>query len=189
MNSSTSVQYVSSEVAACRDRTDLQWRRFVFQDKCEPRAYIPMDDPKHEQKRDSDLHDFRKFTRTRSFTYGENQPQQVRPLQPCPRLAFDAASTAAARRASVEQKDTAPDQDETMASPLFNPVHARLLTDVLESPGGDSIDGSPCARLLTSSSSSGAALFGSTKTRLLGRAVGRSTFMRTSSYAGAPSRG
>jgi M-phase inducer tyrosine phosphatase len=161
----------------------------ALQDKCEPRAYIPMDDPKHEQKRDSDLHDFRKFTRTRSFTYGENQSQTVRPLQPCPRLAFDAASIAATRRASVEKKEPEPDMDQAMASPLSSLAQSRLLTDVLESPGGDSMDGSPCARLLTSSSSSGAALFGSTKTRLLGRAVGRSTFMRTSSYAGAPSRG
>lgn len=148
-----------------------------------------MDDPKHEQKRDSDLHDFRKFTRTRSFTYGENQPQAIRPLQPCPRLAFDAASIAATRRASAEKKQPESGMDQPIASPLSGAMQSRLLTDVLESPGGDSIEGSPCARLLTSSSSSGGALFGSTKTRLLGRAVGRSTFMRTSSYAGAPSRG
>jgi M-phase inducer tyrosine phosphatase len=160
----------------------------IFQEKCEPRAYIPMDDPKHEQKRDSDLHDFRKFTRTRSFTYGENQNQTVRPSQPCPRLAFDVSSTTAARRVSVGKADAEPDRDGTMASPLSNPAHARLLADVLESPGADSTEGSPCARLLNSSSSNGGPLFGSTKTRLLGRAVGRSTFMRTSSYAGAPSR-
>ncbi|KAJ9125574.1 hypothetical protein QFC22_000536 [Naganishia vaughanmartiniae] len=160
-------------------------------DKCEPCAYVPMDDPKHETKRDSDLHDFRKFTRTRSFTYGENQPQAVRPVQPCPRLAFDAASIAANRRAMAEKKENASDsrkQDHEMASPSASLARARLLTDVQESPGGDSLDGSPCARLLTSTSS-GSQLFGSTKTRLLGRAVNRSTFMRTSSYAGAPSRG
>jgi M-phase inducer tyrosine phosphatase len=150
-----------------------------------------MDDPKHETKRDSDLHDFRKFTRTRSFTYGENQPQAVRPIQPCPRLAFDAASIAANRRAMVEKKENTSEsqtQDHDMASPSANLARARLLTDVQESPGGDSLDGSPCARLLTSTSSS-SHLFGSTKTRLLGRAVNRSTFMRTSSYAGPPSRG
>ncbi|KAJ9109227.1 hypothetical protein QFC21_000556 [Naganishia friedmannii] len=160
-------------------------------EKCEPRAYVPMDDPKHETKRDSDLHDFRKFTRTRSFTYGENQPQAVRPVQPCPRLAFDAASIAANRRAMAEKKENTSEpriQDHEMASPTASLARARLLTDVQESPGGDSLDGSPCARLLTSTSSS-SHLFGSTKTRLLGRAVNRSTFMRTSSYAGAPSRG
>lgn len=160
----------------------------AFQDKCEPRAYIPMDDPKHEQRRDSDLHDFRKFTRTRSFTYGENQNQAVRPSQPCPRLAFDVSSSNAARRLSGGKPDADARPDEPMASPLSNPSHARLLADVMESPGADSSEGSPCARLLNSSSSSGGPLFGSTKTRLLGRAVGRSTFMRTSSYAGAPSR-
>ena len=146
-----------------------------------------MDDPQHEQRRDSDLHDFRRFTRTRSFTYGENQNQAVRPSQPCPRLTFDMASSNAARRASAGKSDAETHRDEPMASPLPNPAHARLLADVIESPGADSSEGSPCARLLTSSSSRGA-LFGSTKTRLLGRAVGRSTFMRTSSYAGAPSR-
>ncbi|KAJ9100069.1 hypothetical protein QFC19_005749 [Naganishia cerealis] len=160
-------------------------------EKCEPRAYVPMDDPKHERKRDSDLHDFRKFTRTRSFTYGENQPQAVRPVQPCPRLAFDAASIAANRRAVAEKKGNTTDsqeEEQSMISPSASLARARLLTDVQESPGGDSFDGSPCAKLLNSSNSGGH-LFGSTKTRLLGRAVGRSTFMRTSSYAGAPSRG
>lgn len=147
-----------------------------------------MDDPQHEQRRDSDLHDFRRFTRTRSFTYGENQNQAARPSQPCPRLTFDVSSSNNARPATAGKSDAETQRDEPMASPPSNPAHARLLTDVMESPGADSSEGSPCARLLNSSSSSGGTLFGSTKTRLLGRAVGRSTFMRTSSYAGAPSR-
>ena len=67
-------------------------------ERCEPQGYVPMDDPRHLERRNTDLHDFRKFSRTRSFTYGETQPAPTRPVSNCPPLAFAAASAAQGRR-------------------------------------------------------------------------------------------
>lgn len=44
-----------------------------FADRCEPPAYVRMDDPAHQRARASELNDFRRWNRTRSFTYGELQ--------------------------------------------------------------------------------------------------------------------
>lgn len=124
-----------------------------------------MDDPRHLQSRNSDLHDFRKFSRTKSFTYGETQtlgaqPLAVRGAPACPPLAFAAGSIAQNRR------------------------HGSTIAEEAESPsgtsGGDS-DASPCARVC---SMSAAPIFGSAKTRTIGRMGG---FARTASYAGAGS--
>lgn len=44
-------------------------------DRCEPRAYIQMDDPQHKKMRNDDLDQFRKgkFGRTKSYAYGESK--------------------------------------------------------------------------------------------------------------------
>ncbi|KAI9632603.1 tyrosine phosphatase [Dioszegia hungarica] len=128
---------------------------------CDPQGYIPMDDPRHFQRRDSDLHDFRKFARTRSFTYGETQPvAPSRSALPCPPLAFAAASAAQGRRSGP----TIDEDDEHDSSP--------------SGPSGDSgMEASPCPRVCSMGT---APIFGSAKTRTLGR-MGMG---RTASYAG-----
>ncbi|WWC87865.1 uncharacterized protein L201_002762 [Kwoniella dendrophila CBS 6074] len=133
-------------------------------------GYTPMDDPKHFERRNSDLHDFRKFSRTRSFTYGElqsNQPtaRSSAPL-PCPPLAFAAASAATARRHGQGGLTITEEDHEHGSSPT--------------GPGGDSSSGqenSPCPRAVSMGQPP---IFGSAKTRVLGR-VG---FNRVASYAG-----
>jgi len=42
-----------------------------MQDVCEPRGYVTMDDPVHSRARTADLNQFRRWNRTRSYTYGE----------------------------------------------------------------------------------------------------------------------
>jgi M-phase inducer tyrosine phosphatase len=124
---------------------------------CDPRGYVPMDDPKHVQSRNSDLHDFRKFSRTKSFTYGETQgpPPARAPL--CPPLAFAAGSMAQNRR------------------------HGATIAEEGESPGasGNDTDASPCARVCSMGVQP---IFGSAKTRT----IGRGAFGRTASYAAPP---
>jgi M-phase inducer tyrosine phosphatase len=82
-----------------------------------------MDDPRHFERRNSDLHDFRKFSRTRSFTYGENQAPSAN--SPCPPLAFAAASAAVGRRQGPtiaeedHEHDSSPSARPTGASPAI----------------------------------------------------------------------
>ena len=45
----------------------------AFPAHCEPSAYVRMDDPAHQRARASELNDFRRWNRTRSYTYGEFQ--------------------------------------------------------------------------------------------------------------------
>ncbi|KAK8861570.1 hypothetical protein IAR55_002392 [Kwoniella newhampshirensis] len=134
-------------------------------DQCDPKGYTPMDDPKHCVRRDSDLHDFRKFSRTRSFTYGEQAPPQSRALPPCPPLAFAAASAATARRhgSTIAEED-----HEHESSPSQADTSAEF---------GSGTEASPCARAVSMSQPP---IFGSAKSRALGR-VG---FARVASYAG-----
>jgi M-phase inducer tyrosine phosphatase len=140
-----------------------------------------MDDPKHCERRDNNLHDFRKFTRTRSFTYGEPQPP-VRPAQPCQPLAFVPSNALLNRRVtSVMEED-----DVHMTSPV-NQITRKQPVD-WDSPGGSSIDGSPCARYLNHPRPD-EPIFGSIKQRVtggraLGTTQGKRAFNRTASYAG-----
>lgn len=143
-------------------------------ERCDPKGYTPMDDPKHFERRDSDLHDFRKFSRTRSFTYGEQQQSSSRALPPCPPLAFAAASAAAARRIGVQGVNTRgnntikeEDDQDNSSSPHPGDSSAEMDTDA-----------SPCPRAALSLGQP--PIFGSAKTRVLGR-VG---FSRVASYAG-----
>lgn len=157
-----------------------------------------MDDPKHCERRDNQLHDFRKFTRTRSFTYGEHQPP-VRPPQPCQPLAFglNGAGAAAQNRRVASVKE---EEDVSMGSPRpqqqqqQQPRFKKLVD--WDSPGG-SDDGSPCAKFLnpatrpekSTEAAAAAPLFGSIKKRALGgralgTAQGKRHFDRTMSYAG-----
>lgn len=50
---------------------------------CEPRAYIPMDDPHHKKLRNDELDQFRKgkFGRTKSYAYGEGKNGLMAALQ------------------------------------------------------------------------------------------------------------
>jgi M-phase inducer tyrosine phosphatase len=134
-----------------------------LQTHCDPRGYTPMDDPQHFQRRNSDLHDFRKFSRTRSFTYGETQPANTRSALPCPPLAFAAASVAQGRR----NGPTIDEDDEHNSSPSGS--------------NGSGVEASPCPRVVSMGT---APIFGSAKTRTLGR-VGMG---RTASYAGSTFR-
>jgi M-phase inducer tyrosine phosphatase len=147
-----------------------------------------MDDPKHCERRDNNLHDFRKFTRTRSFTYGEPQPP-VRPAQPCQPLAFLPSNGVLNRRVTSVMEE----EDVHMMSPV-NPVARKSMLE-WDSPGDESIDGSPCARYLHNPRLEQAnkrldePIFGSIKTRVtgsraLGTTQGKRNFNRTASYAG-----
>ncbi|WRT65684.1 uncharacterized protein IL334_002629 [Kwoniella shivajii] len=129
-------------------------------------GYTPMDDPKHFERRNSDLHDFRKFSRTKSFTYGEQPTQSSRTQPPCPPLAFAAASAATARRhgSTITEED-----HEHESSPSGGNG---------SSPGNEN---SPCPRAISMGQPP---IFGSAKTRVLGR-VG---FNRVASYAGTGMR-
>lgn len=153
-----------------RSKVGLTWA--VVQDRCEPRGYTPMDDPRHFERRNSDLHDFRKFSRTRSFTYGEIQAPSASSrstLPPCPPLAFAAASAAVGRR----QGPTIAEEDhEHDSSPLGATGGAG---------DSDRIDASPCPRVV---SMGHPPIFGSSKPRAFGR-VG---FARVASYAGTGQR-
>ncbi|WWD16520.1 hypothetical protein CI109_100947 [Kwoniella shandongensis] len=134
-------------------------------DRCDPKGYTPMDDPKHFERRNSDLHDFRKFSRTRSFTYGEQPSQPSRALPPCPPLAFAAASAATARR---QGSTIAEEEHEHESSPSHGDTSAEM---------GSGTEASPCARAVSMGQPP---IFGSAKSRALGR-VG---FSRVASYAG-----
>jgi M-phase inducer tyrosine phosphatase len=121
-----------------------------------------MDDPRHFERRDTDLHDFRKFSRTRSFTYGETQPAPPRAVGACPPLAFAAASAAQGRRHGLTITEEDHEHD---SSP--HGTHA--------SPQGH--ETSPCTRV---PSLGQPPIFESAKTRRFAR-VG---FNRVASYAG-----
>lgn len=148
---------------------------------CDPSAYVPMDDPRHFLRRNSDLHDFRKFSRTRSFTYGEQQQQlHQQPNEdvppPCPPLAFAAASAAVGRRHAIPM--TIDEHDASSSSPGGG---------LGSSPCGAAGNGheeSPCPRMLSVGGGMGgglqAPIFGSAKTRQFARAG----FTRVASYAG-----
>ncbi|EIW66551.1 tyrosine phosphatase [Tremella mesenterica] len=132
--------------------------------RCTPQGYTPMDDPAHSDRRNSDLHDFRKFSRTKSFTYGETQVvSSSRTLPPCPALAFAAASAAVGRRGGG-MTITEEDHDES-SSPA------------------DPRDDSPCNRVV-SMGGIGQPIFGTAKARTMGR-MG---FSRVASYAGTTVR-
>ncbi|ORY24381.1 hypothetical protein BCR39DRAFT_323623 [Naematelia encephala] len=147
--------------------------------RCDPQGYTPMDDPRHFDRRDSDLHDFRKFSRTRSFTYGETQPPPPRAALPCPPLAFAAASAAVGRRHGPTIAEE--DHEHDSSSP---------------SHGADTsaeMDASPCARVVSTGGMLAAMnaggglqppIFGSAKTRQFGR-MGMT---RVQSYAGTTIR-
>lgn len=170
-------------------------------DICEPQAYIRMDDRRFQARRNSDLDQFRKFSRTQSFTYGQKQTHQALPAPrisvPCAPLAFGVATSSSSRNSIAEE-----DSDVSMmASPCGAPIPSsqqplgggavitknRLAAMQLDSPGGggDSSDGSPCAAAakasrpsLSKSSTSGGGdllpMFGSSvaKSRMLERPPG-----------------
>lgn len=133
-----------------------------------------MDDPEHFQRRNSDLHDFRKFARTKSFTYGETQQLQSsmtsngsRLSQPCPGLAFAAASAAVGRRQgpTITEEDHDHEMDSSPAPGMGSPGY----------------QDSPCARVMGGLA---APVFGSAKPRQLSRVA----FGRVQSFAGTTSR-
>ncbi|ODN76689.1 hypothetical protein, variant [Cryptococcus amylolentus CBS 6039] len=144
-------------------------------DRCDPKGYTRMDDPEHFHSRDSDLHEFRKFSRTRSFTYGESQQaaaQTSRALPPCPPMAFAAASAAAARRngaSGVTIKEEDDGEPESSPHPGDSSAEVDFGTDASPCPRGQVVSlGQP-------------PLFGSARPRTLGR-MG---FARVASYAGS----
>ena len=139
-----------------------------------------MDDPRHLERRASDLHDFRKFARTSSFTYGETQSSHpTSRALPCPPLAFAAASAAAARRsAPVVEGHTIEEEMEdqspcsTFAGKISGIGRRIGLVQSAIPRMGESVTDSPCPP-------SGQAIFGSARVRTLGRAG----FTRTASEA------
>jgi hypothetical protein len=155
----------------------------ITKDKCDPSAYTRMDDPQHVHRRDSDLHAFRQFNRTRSFTYGDAQTYSRAPV-PGPPLAFAPSNISNERRDS--RAVIHEEEDVHMASPK-----PKGGLPAFDSPDMGS-DASPCARVVGNAGGSGSLfngdnrqpIFGSTKHRTLGRTIGRSTFMRVASYAG-----
>lgn len=157
-------------------------------ERCDPKGYTPMDDPRHISRRDSDLHDFRKFNRTRSFTYGETHSSTASSsssstvngvssfrggLAPINPLAFAAASAAQGRRSGATLSIAEEHEHEHDSSPLGQMMLGPGATNRFSS--GDA-EASPCQRVSTGA----APIFGSAKTRALGRAG----FHRVASYAG-----
>ncbi|CAG7845963.1 SubName: Full=Related to tyrosine phosphatase-Cryptococcus neoformans var. neoformans {ECO:0000313/EMBL:CCA71084.1} [Serendipita indica DSM 11827] len=51
----------------------------AYPETCEPRGYVQMDAPQFSHARAADLGQFRKWSRVRSYTYGDNQPQPPQP--------------------------------------------------------------------------------------------------------------
>lgn len=181
-----------------------------------------MDDPKHFERRNSDLHNFRNFGRTKSFTYGETAGPA------CPPLAFAAASAAIGRRGGGGGTITIAEEEHDLEVSLScstsikgtfqgGGVGGGMQVDSSPSNGsgeGNSseaeVDMSPCPRIIIGGGSTGlklpsafgpgstaqshlslgatgkssgsvnAPIFGSAKTRTLGR-LG---FQRVASYAG-----
>ncbi|KAK4686068.1 M-phase inducer tyrosine phosphatase, partial [Tremellales sp. Uapishka_1] len=134
-------------------------------ERCDPQAYVPMDDPAHFQRRNSDLHDFRKFSRTRSFTYGERETQAkaASGFPPCPPLAFAAASAAQGRRNPSTSGLTIAEEEHDSSPCAFGQMG-------MGSPSSNS----PCPRVVSLGQPP---IFGSSKPRAFG-------FGRTASYAG-----
>lgn len=110
---------------------------------CKPQAYVPMDDPRHIERRDSDLHDFRKFSRTRSFTYGEYAQASFGPVPVCGPLSFAAGSMAQSRRGG-----------------------GLTITEEAEPDSSPASNGSPCPRAVSMGQTF---IFGSTKQRTFER--------------------
>lgn len=125
-----------------------------------------MDDPNHFERRDSDLHNFRSFGRTKSYTFGESAGSSAGPA--CPPMAFAAASAAVGRRVgqSTASGTITEEEDHETSSP--------------NAAGADTsgeLDNSPCPRAVSMGQGP---LFGSAKPRALGRLA----FQRNASYAG-----
>ncbi|WVQ79118.1 hypothetical protein IAT38_001213 [Cryptococcus sp. DSM 104549] len=160
-------------------------------ERCDPKGYTPMDDPKHFERRNSDLHDFRKFSRTRSFTYGEQATlPSSRVLPPCPPLAFAAASAAAARRGGATAaggSGTIAEEDHEHDSANGSALMTTSASGSGSSPHpGDSsaemdsgAEASPCPRQVVSMSMA-PPIFGSARPRTLGRLP----MHRVQTYAG-----
>lgn len=155
-------------------------------ERCEPQGYVPMDDPRHFTRRDSDLHEFRKNTtwgRTKSFAYGENRNKSVaagelqggllsammgRAAGPGPALVFAAANVAVGRRGGAVIAEAEDEND----SPSRNDG-GETDADETDSPCPRALSG--VARPLPSQP-----IFGTAKPRLLARAP----MARVQSYAG-----
>ncbi|KAG8869325.1 cell division cycle- protein [Serendipita sp. 405] len=54
----------------------------AYPETCEPRGYVQMDAPQHSHARAADLDQFRRWNRTRSYTFGDNQSQSQSQSQP-----------------------------------------------------------------------------------------------------------
>jgi M-phase inducer tyrosine phosphatase len=117
-----------------------------------------MDDPKHFERRNSDLHNFRNFGRTKSFTYGETAGPA------CPPLAFAAASAAIGRRGGTGEKTIAEEDNDMEGAGTPCPgggsgtgAGAGVGGGTDSSPNGgtgdssDEVDMSPCPRIVLGS--------------------------------------
>ena len=134
-------------------------------ERCDPQGYVTMDDPRHFERRNTDWHDFRKYSRNHSFTYGDTQPAPSNAVSNCPPLAFAAASAAQGRR---HGPTIAEEDHEHDSSPYGGNVS-----------GEDGHTASPCPR---TTSLGVPPIFGSAKTRQFTRAgMG---FNRVASYSG-----
>ena len=98
--------------------------------RCEPSAYVKMDDPNHASSRREDLDQFRKakFGRHKSYAYGEGPGKSLAQQQPpkrntvpsAPQSLFAAATAARSRRGGAgclitlaEDGNTTADADDT----------------------------------------------------------------------------
>ena len=148
----------------CKSCVPRSTSQLIIQSRCNPCGYIPMDDPKHFARRDTELHTFRNFGRTKSFTYGETAGGGPA----CPPLAFAAASAAVGRRAN----------QSVAAGTITEEEHdEQEHSSTNEGDSSVEIDASPSLRV---ASMPQAPIFGSARPRTLGR-MG---FQRNASYAG-----
>lgn len=143
--------------------------------RCEPCSYTPMDDPKHFERRDSDLHNFRTFGRTKSYTFGESSNGNGGAGPACPPMAFAAASAAVGRRGNHAAGTITEEEDHETTSPATAAAEADTSAEF-----DDSDNNSPCpgTRAVSMGHKQGP-LFGSAKPRALGRLA----FQRNASYA------
>ncbi len=201
-----------------RSSLDIPWTEpaYFSQDKCEPESYVAMDDPRFCDRRDNDLHDFRKFTRTRSFTYGEHGPASGRAPPPAfgsssngiglgmgmgsNQMRMSAPQGLAAPRLAIQEEEDSPIPLGRLGKGRLSQL-SRLANDSGAETDDDSCSGgdnsgmmdSPCARPI-SGGGLVPGIFGSTKSRVMGRpglglGANRGSFARTASYAGTTAAG
>ncbi|KAG8819614.1 cell division cycle- protein [Serendipita sp. 401] len=79
----------------------------AYPETCEPRGYVQMDAPQHSHARAADLDQFRRWNRTRSYTFGDNQSQSQSQSQPQPQVGLGITMSQSAENNSSSHNNAA----------------------------------------------------------------------------------